>query len=39
MYKHETFGLMSQYGLVLDLKIKVDHCDLYNRVQCYWLIF
>ena len=26
MYKH---GLMSQYDLMLDIKIKVDHCDLY----------
>ena len=29
MYKHYTLGLMSQYDLMLDLKIKVGHCDLY----------
>ena len=32
MYKHDT----SQYDLMLDLKIKVGHCDLYFMVQ--WLI-
>ena len=26
-------GLMSQYDLMLDLKIKVGHCDLYFMVQ------
>ena len=25
--------LMSQYDLMLDLKIKMDHCDLYFMVQ------
>ena len=25
---------MSQYDLMLDLKIKVGHCDLYFMVQC-----
>ena len=33
MYKHEYFGIMSQYDLMLDLKIKVGHCDLYFMVQ------
>ena len=26
-------GIMSQYDLMLDLKIKVGHCDLYFMVQ------
>ena len=26
---------MSQYDLMLDIKIKVDHCDLYFMVQCF----
>ena len=26
-------GLMSQYDLMFDLKIKVGHCDLYFMVQ------
>ena len=32
MYKHDN-GLMSQYDLKADLKIKVEHCDLYFMVQ------
>ena len=32
MYKHDL-GIMSQYDLMLDLKIKVGHCDLYFMVQ------
>ena len=28
IYKHNTFGLMSQYDLMLDLKMKMVHCDL-----------
>ena len=32
MYKHDT-GIMSQYDLMLDLKIKVGHCDLYFMIQ------
>ena len=35
MYKHDTL-LTSQYDWMLDLKIKVGHCDLYFMVQ--WLI-
>ena len=31
MYKHDA--LMSQYDLLLDLKTKVYHCDLYFMVQ------
>ena len=27
------FGIMSQYGLMLHLKIKVGHYDLYFMVQ------
>ena len=26
-------GIMCQYDLILDLKIKVGHCDLYFMVQ------
>ena len=26
-------GMMSQYDLMIDLKIKVGHCDLYFMVQ------
>ena len=33
MYKHDIFGIMSQFDLMLDLKIKVGHCDLYFMVQ------
>ena len=25
MYKHDNLGLMSQYDLMLDLNIKMDH--------------
>ena len=32
MYKHDTLGLMSQYDLMLDLKIKVGHCDQYFMI-------
>ena len=31
-------GIMSQYDLMLDLKIKVGHCDLYFMVQWFCLI-
>ena len=31
MYKHDT--LETQYDLLLDLKIKVSHCDLYFIVK------
>ena len=27
--------MMSQYDLMLDLKIKVGHCDLYFMVQWF----
>ena len=34
MYKHDTLQvLMSQYDLMLDLKIKVDQCGIYFMVQ------
>ena len=36
MYEHHTlgyFGIMSQYGPPVDLKINVDHCDLYFMVH------
>ena len=33
MYKHDTLKIMSQYDLMLDLKIKVGQCDLYVMVQ------
>ena len=26
-------GIMSQYDMILDLEIKVGHCDLYFMVQ------
>ena len=32
------FGMMSQYDLMLDLKINVGHCDLYFMVQWFCLI-
>ena len=32
MYKHDN-GLKSQYDLMLDIKIKMGHCDLYFIVQ------
>ena len=28
---------MSQYDLMLDLKIKMGHCSLYFMVQCFAL--
>ena len=29
----QYLGLTSQYDLMLDLKIKLGHCDLYFMVQ------
>ena len=33
MYKHDNVGIMSQYDLTFDVKIKMGHCDLYFMVQ------
>ena len=33
MYLTSYFGVMSQYDLMLDLKMKVGHCDLYFMIQ------
>ena len=33
IYKHNTLGVMSQYDLMLDLKMKVGHCEVYFMVQ------
>ena len=30
MYKHDTLGKMSKYDLMLDLKIKVGHYDIFH---------
>ena len=38
MYNYDTLEKMSQYDLMLDLKIKVGHCDLYFMVQRFCLI-
>ena len=32
------FGIMSQYELMFDLKIKVDYCDLYSMVHWFCLL-
>ena len=32
MYKYDNLA-NRQYDLMLDLKIKMDHCDLYFMVQ------
>ena len=33
LYKHDPLGLISQYDMTLDCKIKMGHCDLYFMVQ------
>ena len=33
IYKHNTLGVMNQYDLMLDLKMKVGHVDLYVMAQ------
>ena len=37
MYKTKYLGLTSQYDLMLDLKIKVGHCDLFSWVSDFAL--
>ena len=33
IYMNIILGIMSQYDPTFDLKIDVDHCDLYFMVQ------
>ena len=33
IYDHHTFGIISQFDPVFDLKKNVGHCDLYFTVQ------